>query len=130
MQFVLETLIDITQTNARRTDGDQLAYHQQQNFLTILQTIGLRVNINVSKKPSCEEINIKGFGSDFKGQHKVWTLPFEIEYEDAMSLQILKDDFDLVPIITGLTETAQINKSIFRTKNSKEKNILFKLVDN
>jgi len=130
MKFTLETLVDITQTDARRTDGDTQAYHQQQNFLSILQTIGLRVNVNVTKKPVCEEKTIKGFGSNFTGKQKVWTLPFEIEFEDAVSLQILKDDFNLVPVITGLTESARINKSVFRTKDSKDRNIIFKLVDN
>ena len=130
MKFTLETLVDITQTDARRTDGDTQAYHQQQNFLSILQTIGLRVNVNVTKKPVCEEKTIKGFGSNFTGKQKVWTLPFEIEFEDAVSLQMLKDDFNLVPVITGLTESAQINKSVFRTKDSKDRNIIFKLVDN
>lgn len=130
MQFILETLVDITQTDTRRIDGDQQAYHQQQNFLSIVQTIGLRVNVNITKKPVCENKDAKGFGTDFKGKQKVWTLPFEIEYEDALSEQVLKDDFDLVPIITGLTESAQLNKSVFRTKNSKERNIIFKLVDN
>jgi len=130
MKFTLETLVDITQTDARRTDGDTQAYHQQQNFLSILQTIGLRVNVNVTKKPVCEEKTMKGFGTNFTGKHKVWTLPFEIEFEDAVSLQILKDDFNLVPVITGLTESAQINKSVFRTKDSKDRNIIFKLVDN
>ena len=130
MKFTLETLVDITQTDARRTDGDTQAYHQQQNFLSILQTIGLRVNVNVTKKPVCEEKTIKGFGSNFTGKQKVWTLPFEIEFEDAVSLQMLKDDFNLVPVITGLTESAQINKSVFRTKDSKDRNIIFKVVDN
>ena len=129
MQFLLETLVDITQTDARRTDGDKTAYHQQQNFLSIIQTIGLRVNVNITKRPECAEKSIKGFGSDYTGTQKVWTLPFEIEFEDAMSVDMLKDDFDLVPIITGLTESVKINKSVFRTKHPKERNVLFKLVD-
>jgi hypothetical protein len=130
MKFVLETLVDITQTNARKTDTDKQAYYQHQNFLTIIQTIGLRVNVNIVSQPIVQETTIKGFGSTFIGKHKVWTLPFEIEYEDALSEKMLKEDFNLVPIIAGLTESAQINKGIFRTKDSKERNIIFKLVDN
>ena len=38
-------------------------------------------------------------------------------------------DFDLVPVITGLDETALINNSAFRTKDSVETNIVFKFVD-
>lgn len=129
MKFLLETLVDITQTDARRTD-EKHAYHQQQNFLSIVQTIGLRVNVNITKKPVVEEKTLKGFGSNFTGKHRVWTLPFEIEYEDAMSVEMLKSDFNLVPIITGLSESVQINKSVFRTKDSKERNIIFKLLDN
>ena len=46
----MTTLVDITETGARRGE-DPLAYRQQQNFLTVLQTIGLRTNIEYSSGP-------------------------------------------------------------------------------
>ena len=48
MNFNLFTKVDITKTNARRGD-DPFKMKQQQNYLTVLQTIGLRVNPILSK---------------------------------------------------------------------------------
>ena len=36
MKFKIDTLIDITETNARRQDNDKFAYKQQANFQTLL----------------------------------------------------------------------------------------------
>ena len=47
-----------------------------------------------------------------------------------MSVDFLKDDFDLVPIIAGLSESITINNNAFRTKDDSNRNIIFKLVDN
>ena len=40
---------------------------------------------------------------------------------------MLLDDFDLIPIITGLNETIDINEPILRTKNKKTTNIVFEV---
>jgi hypothetical protein len=40
--------------------------------------------------------------------------------------EILEDDFDLVPVISGLNETIKINNNVFRTKDKKAKNIVIK----
>ena len=42
---------------------------------------------------------------------------------------MLKDDFDLVPVITNLNETANIHNSIFCTKNPNDSNIIFETND-
>jgi hypothetical protein len=42
---------------------------------------------------------------------------------------MLEDDFDLVPVITGLSETAELKQAAFRTKDTRERNILFLLAD-
>ncbi len=39
MEFRIDTLIDITETNARRQDNDKFAYKQQANFQTMLQKV-------------------------------------------------------------------------------------------
>ena len=46
-RFDLYTLVDITKTNARRGE-DKLAYGQQQNYMSMMQTLGLRTNVEVS----------------------------------------------------------------------------------
>lgn len=128
MKFTAKTLVDITETGARKGTSEPKLVNQHQNFLTVLQTIGLRVNINVDNSPQCKQESARDFGSLYTGKQNVWTFEFEVEYQDALSVEMLKNDFDLVPVILGLDETAKITNSVFRTKDSKEKNIVFNLV--
>lgn len=130
MNFMIQTLVDITETGARRQDSDKLAYKQQANFQTIIQTVGLRVNLYYDQSPSFEEISIAkmGFGDKYKGKQKVWTFNFHIEYESGLDIDMLNKDFDLIPIILGLTETAKLDQALFRT-TPKERNIIFSVID-
>jgi hypothetical protein len=130
MRFKLHTLVDITETNSRRGE-DPTEYRQQQNYLTVMQTIGLRVNPTYVKAPTViKEIPSKlGLGSAFKTKQNVWEYEFDIEYADAIDIQTLVNDFDLIPIITGLTDTAEFENSQFLTKNPDKSNIIFKLLD-
>ena len=43
MRFILKTLVDITPTYARRTE-DRYMYNQHQNYMTVVNTLGLRSN--------------------------------------------------------------------------------------
>ena len=76
-----------------------------------------------------DDAKLLGFGSNFKGVHTYWEFEFEIEYEGGLDTEMLVSDFNLVPVITGLNETAKINISVFDTKDAKRKNILFKHTD-
>ena len=55
MKFRIETLVDITETKARRQGNDKFAYKQEANFQTVLQTVGMRVNIEYENSPRSEE---------------------------------------------------------------------------
>ena len=59
-RFELSTLVDITKTNARRGE-DKLAYGQQQNYMSMMQTLGLRTNVEVSN-PTFKKQKASGFG--------------------------------------------------------------------
>jgi hypothetical protein len=130
MKFRIDTLIDITNTSSRRQDDDKYAYKQEANFQTVLQTIGLRVNLNYDKSPSFGKLSVvkSSFGDKYIGKQNVWSFDFEVEFEGAMDLAMLTKDFDLIPIIIGLDETITTDKALFRTKG-KDKNISFSLVD-
>jgi hypothetical protein len=123
LKFDIYTLADITQTSARKGQ-DPVSYKQQQNFLTVLQTIGLRVNPSVPNEPVISHNNPK-FGSVYNKDNTVWKLSVEIEYADSHSVEMLKDDFNFVPIITGLTETAIFKDSVFITRDPKQYNVVF-----
>ena len=130
MRFILHTLVDITETGARRGE-DPLKYRQQQNFLTIMQTIGMRVNPTYIAAPKIVlEIPSKlGLGKSYKNKQKVWTYAFDIEYEGALDIETLVNDFDLIPVITGLEETVKFNNAQFITSNDSICNISFQIDD-
>jgi hypothetical protein len=129
MRFKLLTLIDITRTDARRGD-DPRDQRQQQNYLTALQTISLRSNPVINTYPTVEEQSIigLGFGDAFNGKQKVWRLNFSFESE-SHALDFLKDDFDLVPVITDLDESIDPNTKAFLTNGNVERNIVFVQLD-
>jgi hypothetical protein len=127
MKFRIKTLVDITETRARKGDDPQLV-KQQANFMTLYNTIGLRTNatefdITVSKEDA------KTFGSSFKGKKSVWTIEFYVEAEASLSVDMMLNDFDLVPFITDLTEDAKFDSSVFRTQDPAHTNIIFEQLD-
>src|SRR5210317_1927698 len=111
MKFRLQTLVDITETHARRQSNDKFAYKQEANFQTVLQTVGLRVNISYTNSPTFDEVTVEkiGLGDKYIGKQMLWNFEFEVEYEGALTLEMLISDFDLIPIITGLNETIDFN---------------------
>lgn len=123
MKFELYTLVDITRTDARRSE-DPIAYKKQQNYLTVINTIGLRVNPSITKHPQ-QVTEYPKFGTSYKGEQKVWKLVFDIEYEDATSEELLQNDFQLIPFINSLDETVEFEHCVFDTKSNKNKNIVF-----
>lgn len=116
------TLVDITETGARRGD-DNYRYKQQQNYMTFLQTISLRSNPIINKKID-ERIDISrlNFGEKHKGRHRVWIVEFEFEAENSHSVDLMKKDLDYVPIITGINETAKFPTKVFITNGDPYRN--------
>lgn len=130
MIFELFTLIDISETKVYR-GPDRVQVSKQANYNTIIQTIGLRANpLPSAVEQLNEDVKKHKFGSNFKDKHNIWKLTFEIEMSEAHSLSMLENDFNLVPILTELDETIEINTSVLKTTDIKEKNIYFNLVDN
>ena len=130
--FEIKTLVDITQTGQTKFKSqDRLLINQQANWNTFLQVVSMRVNPLFENAPTVVKTDIEdlGFGSDYKGEHKVWTFTFETERELAITPALLTQDFDLVPVINGLSETILNNSVAFRTNSSTAQNIVFKLAD-
>ena len=130
MRFTIHTLVDITETGMRRGE-DPTQYRQQQNFLAVMQTIGLRVNPTYITSPEIvEDIPSKyNLGTKYKNKQNIWQYKFDIEYTDALDIDTLKNDFNLIPIITGLDETVSFENDVFITKNPSINNIFFDLYD-
>lgn len=133
MNFKVITLIDITKTGLTKFKSeDRQAINQQANWNTFLQVLGMRANPYFQNNPVSVEADIEGlgFGTNFTGKQRIWTFEFTVEQEGATSVDALKEDFDLIPVIAGLTETITINNSAFRTNDSETTNIIFMLADN
>ena len=130
MRFIIHTLVDITETHARRGE-DPKQYRQQQNFLTVMQTIGMRVNPTyVSSPVVVKEVPSKlELGTSYKSKQSVWKYVFDMEFDGALDVETLVNDFDLIPIITKLDETAEFDNAHFLTKDTAKCNISFEIVD-
>lgn len=130
-RFRVLTLVDITETRQNRKEANKdFEYQQQQNFVTLLQAIGMRVNPLYQNSPKMTTENLKAhnFGSAFTGSHTVWSWDFMIEYEDGFTDEhgdetgLLVSDLNLVPVITGLKETAKFTFNVFNTKSDTDRN--------
>jgi len=127
MRFKIQTLVDVSQTFAKKGVDDQKSIKQQANFNTLYNVIGLRSN------PTEFEVGVNkvsiaglGFGENYKGKQNVWTVEFTIEQEDSLTLDMLESDFDLIPFIAKLDETAEHPKALFTTlSNNCYRNIIF-----
>lgn len=115
MRINMFTLIDITETHARRGD-DKFRIHQQQNYQSVIQTIGIRANpIIIDASSGIQDVSKMSFG--YKGDHRLWKLCFEFDLTDAHSIEQLIEDMHMIPIIPELDETIKTNA--FYTKGDK-----------
>jgi phenolic acid decarboxylase len=130
MNYKLYTLVDITHTGQYRVEaGREGDRWREQNFNTVLQTLGIRANISYSQKPAITEVAGKLVGFNTSDIIRVWRFDFSTErdslYENnGDAVGYLKDDFDLVPYINGLDELMEQQYAVFTTK-SENPNIVF-----
>ena len=126
------TLIDITPTGQTVHSIDQaIERNQQRNWETALQILSLRTQPNIIKTDIVvDDVKNYQFGITYTGVHKIWTFIVGVEYRDIYTkgpdiFGLLRSDFKLTPIITGLTETAEFLQPIFVTSGT-DNNIYFK----
>lgn len=116
--FKLITLIDITRSNASRTETDRVKLGQQANYNSLLQAIGLRSNIEFWYDPK-EDTGRLPEPADGKATHWVWEFETERDYvfhkgDDPIGL--LVDDLHGVPIVVNLHNSVDIVPAVFQTK--------------
>jgi hypothetical protein len=119
------TLIDITNTGV--TKGQSDARDQHRNWESVIQMLSLKTQPIIIRNPKCfkdEDLENMDFGEFYQGPHHVWAFQFRGERDDFYSIEQLEEDFDLVPIILGLDETARFMLPIFHTGGTL-KNIYF-----
>lgn len=138
-KVVCYTLFDCTATgilnHARATQlpltdrqggviGDQQALNrarnQQRNWETLTQLISLRCQPLILLEPQqLQDVSIALLGLNRRAS-KIWTFEFSSEFADIYdigteSLAALIQDCDGVPLITGLTESAENLEPVIRT---------------
>ena len=117
-RYQIVTLVDITRTNPSRSETDQYLLAQQANFNPLLQSIGLRSNVEWTIDP------VESSGSlpyPLKGRANYWTWTFEVERDqvfakDGNPAGLLLDDLHGVPIIAQLNNSIDIDPAVFQTQ--------------
>jgi hypothetical protein len=130
MNYKLYTLVDITHTGQTRTDpGKEALRWKEQNFQTVLQTLGIRANVTFVQSPVIIETKGHLVGFDTEEKIRVWRFDFTTDrdmlYEhNGDPVAYLVEDFHLVPYIDGLDEMMDQKYAVFNTEDP-GKNITF-----
>lgn len=126
--FTGYSLVDITPTGViRHHDPDNIERNQQRNWETVLQCLNLRTQplyihtprlLHFPGEGELCDLDFLYFGDFYSGHHKVWTWSWAIEAKDVYDLPGkpmggIHADFEQVPIITYLTDTARFLLPIF-----------------
>jgi len=127
MEYKLYTLVDITHTRAPQTTAEQK--FAEQNFNTVLQTLGIRANITYVDSPAVIHTSGRLAGFDTDEILRLWRFDFVTDrdalYEDNNDpISLLIKDFHLVPYISGLNEVMDQEIAVFNTLDP-GKNISF-----
>ena len=122
MDYKLYTLVDITHTGQFRNEsGKESDLWREQNFNTVLQTLGIRANVHYNQKPLVTEVKGRLIGFDTDEVIRAWRFDFSTErdylYEhNDDPVGFLKEDFHLVPYISGLDEVMDQKYAVFNTQ--------------
>ena len=135
MRFKALSLIDITKTGVSRNKEaeNQKAVAQFANYMTVENCLQLRSNIKILTMPKGKKMDISNlkFGDNYRGEQMVWEFIFEPEIPEAISVKTLNEDFNLIPMLTGLDETIKITNGVYITDDEDYTNLLFiKQIDN
>lgn len=130
MHYRLYSLVDITNTRQYQNTAEQRqARNQQQNFDTVIQTIGMRANITYDSPPKVTIDVPSTYGLAGNELASIWIFEWRCEREflflhEDDHVGYLKQLFKLVPYIPNLTETAPEDLPVFIPG----KNIVFEML--
>lgn len=107
--------------------------NEQRNWETLIQCISIRAQPIMLESPIEEEVSITSLDFGYTGKKKVWTFDFGFETPDIYlnnddPVNLLTHQLDVIPIITGLNETANLTTSTMVTTGTKVNTLCF-LID-
>jgi hypothetical protein len=117
-RYRITTLIDITRTDAKKSDNDRYRLAQQDNFNSLRQSIELRSIVSWHRDPVKQNGRLP---DPLDGKAAYWIWEFETERDDLFlrdndPVGLLKEDLHGVPIINGLDETVDFEISAMQTQ--------------
>lgn len=116
-RYRLITLVDITRSGASRSETDKIKIGQQANFNSLIQTIGIRSNIEWTKDPVKDNGRLP-VGE--QGKAVYWTWEFITERDDVFKegdnkAFLLLRDLHGVPIVDLLENSVDLTPPVFQT---------------
>jgi hypothetical protein len=132
MEYKLYTLVDITNTGQYRTDpGKEKLRYKEQNFQTVLLTLGIRANISYRIPPELLEVKGSVVGLPTDSVVRVWRFDFYTEQDNLYGVHgdpvgYLKEDFEAVPYISNLDECMEQTYNVFVTAGPAQNIVFFK----
>ena len=116
-RYRITTLVDITRTNATRSETDEKRISQQANFNSLIQAISMRANVEWQTDPVKTDGRLP---KPWDGRANYWTWEFDVERDqvfeqDGDPVYLLRDDLNTVPIISKLDESIDLDPSAFIT---------------
>lgn len=119
-RYKIISLVDITRSRSARSDTDPIKIGQQSNFNTLVQTIGLRANIDWSFDPKRFDGRLP---EPLDGSAAYWIWEFGTERDQVFQknsdpVGLLVDDLDLVPVVKNLTESIDLDPAVFKTQGN------------
>ena len=130
MNYKLYTTVDISHTGQYKYEvGKEHLQWKEQNFNTVLQTLGLRANIAYDTGPTVFQAQGNLYGFNTAIVIPIWLFEFSTPFDDVYKknnnpIGLLLEDFELVPFISGLDEPMTQNYNVFVTEGA-SKNIIF-----
>ena len=117
-RYRITTLVDITRTNATRSETDERRISQQANFNSLIQAIGMRANVEWREDP----IKLDGrLPPPWQGRATYWCWEFDVERDqvfeqDGDPVRLLREDLHGVPVIGKLDDSVELDPCAFITE--------------
>ncbi len=120
-RYKIITLVDITKSNANRAEMDKVKVGQQANFNSLIQTIGIRANVQWLAEPKMYTGRLP---DDLDGKANHWIWEFIVEQNEIFlkgsdPVGLLVDDLNGVPIVADLNNSEELDPPAFITKGVK-----------